>query len=213
MSISRVAVTAALTLAAVAALPSTAARGDGPTVTQTNRANRGPKAALNRPLPEVKFNASSLSDVMDFLSDVSGANLTVDWRQLDNAHVAKDTPITLRMSAGLPLRKVLSLVLKQAATDAPLTYYVDDGVIQVTTQEAEDKDLISRTYGIQDLLFQAPDYNQAPQLDLQSAGQGQSAGVAAAVAVARTITCSAAASRSRPRTRRPRPTGPRRSSS
>ena len=147
-----------------------------PTVGQTARANNGQRRALDRPLPEVRFNAAALSDVMDFLADASGANVSVDWKTLEAAHVAKDTPITLRMSQNVPLRKVLSLILKQATSDAPLTFYVDQGVIEVTTQEAEDKELILKTYGIQDLLFQAPDYNNAPQLDLQNAGQGQSAG-------------------------------------
>ena len=151
-------------------------RADPPTVVQNNRANRGPRHALERPLPEVKFTAASLSDVIDFLADASGANISVDWKALENAHVAKDAQITLKMSASVPMRKVLGLVLKQAAADAPLTFYVDDGVIEITTQEAEDKVLISKTYGIQDLLFQAPDYSGGPQLDLSQAGQGQSGG-------------------------------------
>jgi hypothetical protein len=149
---------------------------DGPTAAQNARANVGPQRALNRPLPDVRFNASPLSDVIDFLADASGANFSVDWKALDAAHVAKDAPITLRMAGSVTLRKVLNLVLKQAANDAPLTYYVDDGVIEVTSQEAEDKVLICKTYPIQDLLFQAPDYNNAPSLDISSAGQGQSAG-------------------------------------
>ena len=151
-------------------------RADPPTQVQQNRANRGPRHALDRPLPSVNFNASSLADVIDFLGDASNANFSVDWRALDAAHVEKDTPITLKMSSSVPLRKVLGLVLKQAASDAPLTFYVDDGVIQVTTQEAEDKDLISKTYEIQDLLFEPTDYTGAPQLDLQSASQGQQGG-------------------------------------
>ena len=166
-----VVLSAAVTVTAVQA-----ARAEGPTASQNARANVGPRRALDRPLPEVRFNASPLSDVVDFLADVSGANFSVDWKALENAHVAKDAPITLRMSASVPLRKVLGLVLRQAASDAPLTFYVDDGVIEVTSQEAEDKVLISKTYPIQDLLFQATDYNDAPRLDLSSAGQGQSAG-------------------------------------
>jgi hypothetical protein len=176
MTSRRIAKVLLTTAVAAAALPANWAHADGPTQVQTNRANRGPRHALDRPLPEVRFNASALSDVIDFLSDASGANFSVDWKALDNAHVAKDTQITLKMSASVPLRKVLALVLKQAASDAPLTFYVDDGVIQVTTQEAEDKELICKTYGIQDLLFQAPDYTDAPKLNLETAGQGQSGG-------------------------------------
>ena len=176
----RIAAVAVLSLAiagvAVPGLSPAVSWADGPTAGQTARANRNPRRALDRPIPEVRFNASALSDVIDFLADASGANFSVDWKALDAAHVAKDAPITLKMSGSVPLRKVLNLVLKQAASDAPLSYFVDEGVIEVTSQEAEDKVLISKTYPIQDLLFQAPDYNNAPQLDLSSATQGQSAG-------------------------------------
>ena len=165
-----------VTVAALSIAVAAASAHADPTAGQTARANTGERRALDRPLPEVRFNSAAFSDVMDFLADASGANVSVDWKTLEAAHVAKDTPITLRMSQNVPLRKVLSLVLKQAAGDTPLTFYVDQGVLEVTTQEAEDKELILKTYGIQDLLFQAPDYNNAPQLDLQSAGQGQSAG-------------------------------------
>jgi len=166
----------AAVLSLAVASGATRAGADGPTAAQNARANVGPQRALNRPLPDVRFNASPLSDVIDFLADASGANFSVDWKSLDTAHVAKDTPITLKMSGNVTLHKVLNLVLKQAASDAPLTYYVDDGVIEVTSQEAEDKVLICKTYPIQDLLFQAPDYNNGPSLDLSTAGQGQSAG-------------------------------------
>ena len=78
------------------------------------RGNNGARHALNHPLPAVKFDATPLSDVIDFLADATSSNFSVDWKALDAAHVAKDTPITLRMSSDVPLRKVLSMVLDQA---------------------------------------------------------------------------------------------------
>lgn len=134
------------------------------------------KHALDRPMPELKFNATPLSDVIDFLADTTNANFSVDWKALDAAHIAKDAPITLRLSGKVPLHKVLDLVLKQAAGDATLTYHVDAGVIEITSQEADDKVMVSRVYPIQDLLFQPIDFNNAPDLSLQNASQGQSGG-------------------------------------
>jgi hypothetical protein len=49
-------------------------------------------------------------------------------------------------------------------------------VIEITSQEASDKVLISRTYPIQDLLFTPTNYNSAPDLSLQNASQGQTGG-------------------------------------
>jgi len=142
----------------------------------TAHATASSHRALDRPLPEVRFNATPLSDVLDFLADATNSNMSVDWKALDAAHIAKDTPVTLRMSAQVPLHKVLSMVLNQAAGSGVLTFFVDEGVIEITTQEASDKVLYSRTYPIQDLLFQPVDSTNAPSLSLQNASQGQSGG-------------------------------------
>lgn len=131
---------------------------DAPVKSATG-ANNSSRRALDRPLPEVKFNATPLSDVLDFLADATSSNMTIDWKVLDAAHIAKDTPVTLRMSSQVPLHKVLSMVLNQAGGNGVLTYYVSEGVIEVTSQEASDKVLYSRVYPIQDLLFQPTDYN------------------------------------------------------
>jgi hypothetical protein len=138
--------------------------------------SNGARHALDHPMPALKFTATPLSDVLDFIADTTGANFSVDWKALDAAHVAKDAPITLRLSGNVSLRKVLNMVLDQAAGAGVLTFYVDEGVIEITSQEASDKILYSRIYPIQDLLFQPVDYNNAPRLDLQNAAQGQSAG-------------------------------------
>jgi hypothetical protein len=131
-----------------------------------------PATSSDHTMPaEVKFTASSLSDVISFLADASGANFSVDWKALEAANVTKDTPITLHMTTAVPLRKVLQLVLQQAGGAGTLTYYVDDGVIQITSQEQEDKQMVTKTYPIQDLLFQATDYNDAPTLSLQQQQQ------------------------------------------
>src|SRR3982751_5490021 len=47
--------------------------------------------ALNRLLPEVKFQGQTLKDCIDFLRDISGANLHVNWRALEAAGVGADT--------------------------------------------------------------------------------------------------------------------------
>jgi hypothetical protein len=142
----------------------------------TASGNTSSKRALDRPLPEVKFNATPLSDVLDFLADSTSSNMSVDWKALDAAHIAKDAPVTLKMSAQVPLHKVLSMVLNQAAGNGVLTFYVDEGVIEITTQESSDKVLYSRTYPIQDLLFQPIDATNTPNLSLQNASQNQSGG-------------------------------------
>src|SRR5215203_3635672 len=99
--------------------------------------------ALNRLLPEVKFQGQTLKDCIDFLRDISGANLHVNWRALEAAGVGADTQVNVRMRE-VPLRKVLSVMLSEAGAGGILTYYTSDGVIEVTTAELADKEMITR---------------------------------------------------------------------
>ena len=157
------------------ALATASVLADPPTTAPTIPAARA--AETSHTLSELRFNGTALSDCIDYLSDASGASIVVNWRALDAAKVAKDTPITLRLNSVVSLRTALKLVLQDAGGVSPLTYYVDDGIIQITTQDEEDKQLITRTYPIQDLLFQPQDYTSAPNLDItQNSNQGSGSG-------------------------------------
>src|SRR5438874_12771016 len=93
--------------------------------------------AYDRAMPELRLNSTGLSDVIDFLTDTTGVNFSVDWKALATANVTKETPITLRLG-NVSLRKALQLILQQAAGAGVLTFYVDQGVVQITSQEQAD---------------------------------------------------------------------------
>jgi hypothetical protein len=132
-------------------------------------------AALNRSLPELKFDGVGLSDCIDFLRDVSGSNINVNWKALAEASVQKDAPITVRLY-GVPLRKALSIILDQATGGEPLTFYVEDNVIEVTTKAMADKIMYVRVYSIEDLILEVPDFTDAPDLTLTPSSGGGSGG-------------------------------------
>lgn len=116
------------------------------------------RGALNRTLPEIKFNNIPLKDCIDFVRDVSGANIHVNWKAIEAAGVTPDTPINMRLRS-VSLRKVLNLLLSESAGGQPtLTYYVDQGVIEITTRELSDKQLITIVYDVRDLLMDVPDF-------------------------------------------------------
>jgi len=70
--------------------------------------------ALERVLPELHFNANSFSDVVDFMRDVGGANLFVDWKAVEAAGVKRDAPLTLKLRS-IPQREALRLIIDSAA--------------------------------------------------------------------------------------------------
>src|SRR5947199_6232758 len=96
--------------------------------------NAQAKASLDRVLPAINFTNVTLRDAIDFLRDVSGANMHANWKAIEAAGVTGDTTINVKLRS-VTLRKVLGLVLSEASGGVGLTFYVDDGVIEITTSE------------------------------------------------------------------------------
>jgi len=125
--------------------------------TSASAAEVSARRVLNNVLPDVKFDNVSISDAIDFLRDVSAANIHVNWRALEEVGVGKDTTVNVRLRS-VSLRKILSMVLNEAGTGNILTYYIDDNVIEVTTREIADKQLITKIYPVDDLIMEVPDF-------------------------------------------------------
>jgi hypothetical protein len=92
------------------------------------------KTSLDRRLPEVNFAQIPVGDTIDFLRDITAANIFVNWRTLEVAGVTRKQPVTLRLR-DVTLRTVLWLLLEsaQAKPDAPLDFRVDKGIITIST--------------------------------------------------------------------------------
>ena len=131
-------------------------------------ASAGP---LDRRAGAIELDAVPLADVVDYVRDVTGLGVVVEWRALAAAGIDRDTPVSLTLT-GASARDVLRLALRQAGDD--LTFYADDGVVRVTTAAEADRRLVTRTYDVRDLLLVVPDF--APgDTDL---GGGDEAGAA-----------------------------------
>jgi len=126
--------------------------------------------ALERTLPSLNFAGVALNDAIDFLRDVSGANIHVDWRALETAGVGKDTVVNVRLRS-VSMRKVLSLLLNEAGGGSLLTYYASEGVIEITTREVADRQMFTRVYPIQDLIMDVPDF-VGPDFNIAQANTG-----------------------------------------
>src|SRR3954451_10431366 len=66
---------------------------------------------VDRRCPSVTFAGQELADVLDFLRDVSGAVIYVDWRTLQAAGVKKDAPVAVKLD-GMKWRSALDAVLR-----------------------------------------------------------------------------------------------------
>jgi general secretion pathway protein D len=93
----------------------------------------------------VEFEKNSLEDVVGFLKRVTGVEILVDRRALEEASVSYETPVTLKTK--LSMRTVLKRVL----ADLNLTYVIKDEAIQITSRERAKEMTTTRTYYIGDL--------------------------------------------------------------
>jgi hypothetical protein len=144
--------------------------------TSASAAANPTRRALNQTLPELKFDGVSFADALDFLRDVSGANISVNWKAVNGIGVTADQTVNLRLRQ-VSLRKALALLLGEVGGGDTLTYDVDEGVIDITTRELADHRMITRVYPIEDLIMEIPDFTDAPQFSLDAAAnQGQGGG-------------------------------------
>lgn len=113
--------------------------------------------SLSQKVPNFSLEETPLEDAINFLQNLTGVSFFVDWQRLEMAGVDRGTPITLQLK-GTSARKTLNLVLDSASPMEPLTFYVDGGVIHITTLEHADSEMIVRVYDVRDLLVVVPDF-------------------------------------------------------
>jgi hypothetical protein len=95
----------------------------------------------------VKFQDTNFQEVLDELRSNAGINIIVDHRALAEAGLNANFPVNLQLQA--VSRKT---VLKHILRDAGLTYTVDDGILFITTPQADK--LVRRVYPVADLVMQ-----------------------------------------------------------
>jgi hypothetical protein len=114
---------------------------------------------LDTPLPAsvvVDFSKGvSLKDALDFLRDVSDVNFHVNWKVIKAAGIdPEESQVSFRLRNVTP-RKVLKMILNEAGNDQ-LAFYIDEGIIEVTTNEKADELTLTMVYPIDDLLVTNP---------------------------------------------------------
>ena len=107
------------------------------------------QAMLDRVLPEVAFDGVGLSDVLDFMRDITNANIFVNWRALEGAGIDPNAQVNMRLRQ-VPFGKALDVLLEGVGgDDVQLVYTVDRGVITIS---AGGPPTHTRAYGVSDIL-------------------------------------------------------------
>lgn len=158
--------------AGLLAIPFTVPRVSPAASTSASRARR---SVLDQVIPDVKFTNVALKDALEFLRDVTGANIHVNWKAIEAAGVSQDINVNMRLRE-VQFRKALGLLLNEAGAGTALTYYFDQNVLEVTTRELADKEMFTRVYSVEDLVLDVPDFTDAPDLSLVATSTGGSGG-------------------------------------
>jgi hypothetical protein len=95
--------------------------------------------------------------VLDYVADKINIQFHLDMKALSQSGVTSDTPITFNLK-NVPAEMVLRLILRDIGdhTSGDCTYYLDNGVIIVTTTDEADTRSETQVYRIDDLIYSPP---------------------------------------------------------
>ncbi|MDP7288402.1 MAG: hypothetical protein QGH94_10455 [Phycisphaerae bacterium] len=132
---------------------------------------------LDTRVSKLDFEDMELSQVFQFLRDVSGANIHVKWRALALESVEPATTVNVHLSA-VTFRKALNTILEDVATggepgvgETGLGYVIDEGVITISTKADLGKQTVVRVYDIRDMIVRVPMF-EGPRLGRSTKGAG-----------------------------------------
>lgn len=107
--------------------------------TSTTEGSQKVMHGLDRKLPEVRLENMGLADAIDFIRNVSQADIYVDWKALEAAGIDKSKMINLQLY-NVKVAKALTLVLDGVSTpDAKVVYAIGDGLVTVSTADKLQK--------------------------------------------------------------------------
>ena len=154
---------------------SVSAQSEDPGVTRTKRDNL---AKLLRPIT-LDVTDQALGDIMTFITDFTGAEIEprfADDRNPDG--LDPETLISIDVK-NIPTLRLLELVLEQAARDSfesATWQFTPWGSVEVGLKSTLNRRQRVQIYDISDLLLVLPDYEDAPEIDLQSVLQSSQGG-------------------------------------
>ncbi len=146
---------------------------------ESRRAKRDTLLALSKPIT-LDVTDQPLVDILDFISEVTGAEFEPIYLTDNIAANGMDpeTPITIKVS-NVPALVVLDRVLLraqriEASGDEYTWQFTDIGSLEMGPKLELNHNQRVELYDLADLLFVVPDFDNAPNFNLQSAVQAAS---------------------------------------
>jgi hypothetical protein len=136
------------------------------------------RAKDSAPAKSIKFDNSSLADVLNYVRDMSKVNLTVNWKSLEESGITKETQVSIE-ARDLTHAQLLDMVLDQVNGDKDRlsrAYWVaHNGVVTIATGNALNNETITKVVDVSDLLMPVPNI-PGPTLDMSKSTPSSSGG-------------------------------------
>lgn len=141
--------------------------------------NRAVLAKLNdQRVPQVDFPGSTLEQALAYVGHLTQINMDVKWSELEGINIARDQTINLSLK-NVPVRIVLERILDQVSEDDfgdRAAWAVNDGVLIVSSDADIRKHTVLDIYDVRDLIVEVPNYDNAPEFDLNTILQSSRGG-------------------------------------
>ena len=126
------------------------------------------RAKLRTRINELDFKGTAFREVVDFLRNVSGANIYVKWRALEDEGIDESAEVRNVKLADVTVEKALQVILEDVGGGRPLGFVIDQGVVTISTKSDLAQNTTTRVYDIRDLIIEIRDFD-APRIDLSAA--------------------------------------------
>ncbi len=141
--------------------------------------NRRALATLQSKRIPVKFEETPLEAALNFVQTVSQLNVDVDWASLEDQGIDRGTTVNLNLT-NVTLETVLNRVVEKVSppgdSQGGAGWTINDGVVNIASKQVINRQRTLAIYDIRDLIVEVPDYDNAPELDLQQALQASQRG-------------------------------------
>jgi len=149
--------------------------------TAESEADRETRHRLRQKLPKLDFPNVPLELVVQFLREVSGVSIYVNWRALQVASVDKTTEVNVHL-VDVSFEKALRVILddvsgSQVGSPTQVDFVIDEGVIRITTREALSHRTYTRVYDVRDIIIPTPTIQMPRRIGLEGmSGRGGGGG-------------------------------------
>ena len=131
--------------------------------------------AMRLRLPAVTIDGIALRDAFDWLQEMTGAKIVINWRTLESLGVNPQQQVSIN-GHGLTANQVLKLLLIEFGPDVDMVVDTTPWYVRVMTKDEANAKSVVRVYGIGDLLQRIPNFEEAPEFDLTQITQATQGG-------------------------------------